>query len=622
MKNLQVLNPHFITFQNELFTVDVLGGVDLMQLERMVCTLRVSYKDYPPMRTTLDLYNDSQADKLIRSICDKWELKLLEVSKTVHTFITELESYKLHQINYPQLKDQPFELTGEEQQAAVKYLSDKNLITRLKDDFHKIGILGEDENALILFLAMASHRFENPFSALCLAKSAIGKSYLLNKLAECMPKGSYSFHTQISENALYYFDSSELNGKVLFVEDMDWTTEMLTPLATLQTQGKLIKTRATKNKDGLLHSTTFEVRGKLCLIAAAYSERSPERLSLPFLCLHLNHSQAQDALIMDYQKRCKAGQIDRAMIAQTARRLQSVIASLEPIGVINPYAPLIELPEDLPHPRKTLMLLLDFIDVVTFFHQHQREQQVNEQTGEVYIQTTPQDIELAFALLKNSLLHKADELSTSARGFYNWLKKFLAEAKTKEFTALDIRKAKAIHPRTLNRYLQELTLFNYVQITGGNKHRGGFIYKLTDLENVSARHAAVETSLQNTLDKINGTLCDLPQPTEQQPIEKPCDTAAKQTPSFFNKGYKRIRITEKEQHTLKLLLELEAQNPGREYLSSDIAALSQRSQSIEARYLKVLWEQGTLNRRWENRQYYYSLTTTSKTVSQNPLTNS
>ena len=90
MKNLQVLNPHFITFQNELFTVDVLGGVDLMQLERMVCTLRVSYQDYPPMRTTLDLYNDNQANKLIRSICDKWELKLLDVSKTVHTFITEL----------------------------------------------------------------------------------------------------------------------------------------------------------------------------------------------------------------------------------------------------------------------------------------------------------------------------------------------------------------------------------------------------------------------------------------------------------------------------------------------------------------------------------------------------
>ncbi len=317
-----------------------------------------------------------------------------------------------------------------------------------------------------------------------------------------MPPNAYSFHTQISENALYYFDSEQLNGKVLFIEDLDWTHQMLAPLATLQTGGKLIKTRATKNKDGLLHSTTFEVNAKLCLIACAYAEKNYENLSLPFLCLHLNHSPAQDIDIMNYQRRTSAGLIDKTLIVQTQRRLQCLISSLKNVSVINPFAPLIELPSDLPSPRKTLLLLLDFIDVVTFFFQHQREHKTNEQTGEIYIETTPQDIELAFSLLKNSLLRKVDELSTSARGFYNWLEKYLLEAKTKQFTALDIRKAKQIHPRTLNRYLQELTLFHYLQITGGNKHRGGFIYKQTDLGNLSARYVAVETSLQNTLEKI------------------------------------------------------------------------------------------------------------------------
>lgn len=500
---IQVHNPHFITAQTELFTIDVLGGVDLMQLERMVSTLRISYKDYPPLRSTLDLYNDNQTDKLIRTLCEKWELKLLEVSKAVHGFITELEKYKLERLKYPKSEElNTFERTEDEVRAAQAYLKDKNLIKNLKTDFNQLGILGEDENALILFLAMASHKYENPFSVLCLAKSAIGKSYLLQKLSECLPQNAYSFHTQISENALYYFESNQIDGKVLFIEDLDWTHQMLMPLSTLQTQGKLIKTRATKNKDGLLHSTTFEVSAKLCLIACAYSEKNYERLSLPFLLLHLNHSKAQDIEIMDYQRKISAGLIDKVAISQTAHRLKCVLASLEPIQVINPFAPLIELPQDLPHPRKTLLLLLDFINVVTFFHQRQRKQLVNEQTGEVYIETTPEDITLAFSLLKNSLLRKVDELSTSARGFYNWLKKFLTEANTKQFTALDIRKAKQIHPRTLNRYLQELTLFNYTQIVGGNKHRGGFIYKLNDLGNLFARHDAVETSLQNTLNNI------------------------------------------------------------------------------------------------------------------------
>ena len=596
---IKVHNPHFITAQTDQFTIDVLGGVDLMQLERMICTLRVTYQDYPPMRSTLDLYNDNQTDKLIRSICEKWELKLLEVSKTVHAFICELENYKLERLKYPKGKElTTFEMSEQERQTAKKYLSDKNLITNLKTDFKNLGILGEDENALILFMAMASHKYENPFSVLCLAKSGIGKSYLLQKLSECMPQNAYSFHTQISENALYYFDSHQLDGKVLFIEDLDWTNQMLTPLSTLQTQGKLIKTRATKNKDGLLHSTTFEVSAKLCLIACAYSEKNYENLSLPFLCLHLNHSQTQDIEIMNYQRKISAGLIDKTVISETAQRLKCVLASLENISVINPFAPLIELPTDLPHPRKTLLLLLDFINVVTFFHQHQRKQLVNEQTGEIYIESTPEDIKLAFLLLKNSLLRKVDELSTSARGFYNWLKKFLSEAKTKQFTALDIRKTKSIHPRTLNRYLQELTLFHYLQITGGNKHRGGFIYKLTELNDLATLQSGVEISLKNTLERIDVNPSNK---SEQVPQEN------KEVNPFFERDYKRIRINEKEKHTLKVLMELEAQNPNREYIISDISDITKRSTQTEGRHLKTLWQQGKLKRTFRNKKYYYTL---------------
>lgn len=630
MKKLLVHNPHFITYENELFTVDVLGGVDLMQIERMICTLRVSYQNYPPLRSTFDLYIDHQTDKFIRTICEKWELKLLDVSKAVHEFICELENYKLERLKYPKGKDlNAFEMNEDEAKTAKKYLSDKNLIVNLKTDFKNLGILGEDENALTLFLAMASHRYENPFSVLCLAKSGIGKSYLLQKLSSCMPQNTYSFHTQISENALYYFDSDQLDGKVLFIEDLDWTHQMLSPLATLQTQGRLIKTRATKNKDGLLHSTTFEVQARLCLIACAYSEKNYENLSLPFLCLHLNHSQSQDIDIMNYQKNRKAGLIDLHDITSTQRRLQCVISSLQNVSVINPFAPLIELPNDLPHPRKTLLLLLDFIDVVTFFFQHQREQKANEQTGEMYIETTPEDIKLAFLLLTNSLLRKADDLSTSARGFLCWLKKYLAEAKTTQFTTLDIRKAKQIHPRTLNRYLQELTLFNYLQIIGGNKHRGGFIYKLTNLEDLRSMQNGIETSLQNTLERLQ------PQPTEQateepQEIQEIQSTEPIENSCLPRLSAKRIRINDKEEHTLKLILDLEAQNPNREYLPTDFTAITGRDKQTEARHLKTLWEQGKLNRLKKDRQYFYTLvsatlntgTTTSKTVSQIAVSNS
>ena len=464
MQNLQITNPHFLTYQDDLLTIDVLGGVDLSHIERLICTLRISYKSYPPLRTTLDLYSDDQTDKLLRTLCDKYELQLVAASKSLHELILQLEAYRLEQLRYAGHRQvESFSLSEADQKQALKTLKSKALLNKLTQALNTTGIIGEDENALILFLALASHKYRSPFSVLCLAKSGIGKSYMLQKLSQCMPPGSYSFHTQISPNALYYMSSHELQGKALLIEDLEWTAQMLSPLATLQSQGKLVKTRATKDKDGMLHSTTFEVVANLCLLACAYSDKNYERMSLPFLCIHLNHSHAQDIAIMEYQKKCKAGLIPQDQIEQTQHQLRCMIASLKDIHVTNPYAPLIELPEDVAHPRKSLLLLLNFIEIISYFFQHQRKALTDKDTGELSIQTHPNDIALAFRLLKKSLFRRADELSTSARGFYHWLTDFLDQAKTQQFTALDIRKARSIHPRTLNRYLQELKLYSYVK---------------------------------------------------------------------------------------------------------------------------------------------------------------
>lgn len=635
LQSLQVHNPHFITCTDATFTIDVLGGVDLSQVERMVCTLRITFGNYPPHRTTLDLYNDSQTDKLIRTLCDKWELKLIDVSKSLHGLTLQLEDYRLNELRYAgKAKKQAFEPTPEDKKAAIRFLKSNNLLQLLIKHLNTTGILGEDDNAVILFLALASHRFSNPFSVLCLAKPGIGKSYILQKLSGCMPDGSYSFHTRISANALYYFDSSMIQDKALLIEDLEWTTQMLQPLATLQTQGRLVNTRATKNKDGMLHSTTFEVVANLCLVACAYADKNYEELGLPFLCLHLNHSHAQDIAIMEYQKKSKAGQVKADEVTHAQHLLKCVIATLQNVSVINPFATLINLPEDVAYPRKSLLLLLNFIEVITYFFQYQREQIIDESTGEVLIKTHPDDIELAFRFLKNNLFRRADELSTSARGFYHWLTRFLEEAKTSRFTALDIRKAKPIHPRTLNRYLQELKLFSYIQVVGGNKHREGFIYKLTNFGNQAGVQSRIEQDIQATLQAVwneyNKSKAPNQEQNQPQEVKEP---EQEQTPGPINtearnanestgaeRTIKRIRINEKEEYTLKLLLDFEAQQPQRIYLPEHFTAITGRNRLTEARYLKTLWEQGRLNREWKNRQYYYTLRAgSSETVSQNTM---
>jgi len=68
--------------------------------------------------------------------------------------------------------------------------------------------------------------------------------------------------------------------------------------------------------------------------------------------------------------------------------------------------------------------------------------------------------------------------------------------------ALDVRKIKRIHPRTLNRYLQELNLFNYIQIVGGNKYREGYLYKITNFDEDNTLNNSIITALQKTMEAI------------------------------------------------------------------------------------------------------------------------
>jgi hypothetical protein len=314
---------------------------------------------------------------------------------------------------------------------------------------------------------------------------------------------------------------------------------------------------------------------------------------------------------MEYQKKCKAGLINQTEIAQITRRLQCVIASLKTANIINPFATLINLPEDLPYPRKTLLLLLNFIETITFFNQYQRESVVNEQTGETFIKTVPADIELAFNLLKNSLFRRADELSTNARGFYVWLQEFLKKAETQQFTALDIRKSKRLHPRTLNRYLQELTLFNYLQIAGGNKYREGYRYKITDFDTENGFNTGIEKSLRTTLEKIRAehekqiSKTDGQTPlSDTQPAETQTDIS-RTAQETENSNKKRI-LRDKENYTLQVLSE---QEQGREFTINDVTALTKRSRQMEMMYLKTLWEQGKLSREVKFKQNYYKVVT-------------
>ena len=102
------------------------------------------------------------------------------------------------------------------------------------------------------------------------------------------------------------------------------------------------------------------------------------------------------------------------------------------------------------------------------------------------------------------LFRKADELSGAAREFYQFVsdksRKFTDPKRNggKGFYARNVREENRIHPRTLNRYLNELAEYGLLQITGGNKNTTGYSYKLVK----NRSYEALQKSIDGQIEKV------------------------------------------------------------------------------------------------------------------------
>jgi len=170
--------------------------------------------------------------------------------------------------------------------------------------------------------------------------------------------------------------------------------------------------------------------------------------------------------------------------------------------VRNPYAQHINLPESVFKPRRTMLLLLSFIETITFYHQYQREVKQDKESGEVYIETTPQDVEYGFKLLKEVLFSKSDELTGACRKFFEHLKSHLKKEKQESFYAAAIRRSMRLNPNNLKRYLIELSRHGYLKITGGSKYKG-YEYQIPDFSEYEQLKSSIDRKLESILLTIN-----------------------------------------------------------------------------------------------------------------------
>lgn len=508
---LNTHNPEYITFAAEGLQVIILGGVNLQQLDRLRLSLKISRTNsrdpLHSIRHTLDLYHSDYLEKFINKASEQLETGSTSIRRALAELTERIEEYRISRIeSMKEQRPKARELTEQRKQKAIRYLSTPDLMKRTGEDIGRTGLIGEENNRLLMYLVFTSRLREQPLHIISLGSSGTGKTYLQEKISELIPEQDKLEITILSENAFYYFDRKELKNKLVLIEDMDGAENVLYPLRELQSKKKISKTIPIKDAKGNLKTITLHVEGPISLAGTTTREKLYEDNANRSLLIYLDNSQPQKEKIMDYQRRLSAGRIDSKEEQELKEFFKDMQSVLKPIRVRNPFAEYLKLPEYVFKPLRTNSHYLAVIETITFYHQYQREVKTDPVSGERYIETTLEDIEWANRLLKEVLLAKSDELSQAERSFFESLKKWVKEKDKESFYAKEIREAFRMHPSKVKRYLHSLNTYNLIRITGGNRFKSGFEYEVIAPDEYKNLSDAVNTVLDEVLKEIKSNL--------------------------------------------------------------------------------------------------------------------
>lgn len=263
-RSLDVSNPEYIRWQKDNLLISILGGLGLHPLDKLKVTLKIERTDsrspLHSIRHSLDLYHDDQSEKLIRKAAERLETGSREMQLAIAELTQELENYRLEQIELQKPKKaEKRTLSVIRKEKAIQFLQSENLLQKTNELIGKSGMVGEETNRLLMYLVFTSRLREQPLHIISLGASGTGKTYLQEKIAELIPEEHKLEITTLSENALYYFERTELKNKLVLIEDLDGANDdkILYAIRELMSKKRISKTIPIKDAKGNMKTITL-----------------------------------------------------------------------------------------------------------------------------------------------------------------------------------------------------------------------------------------------------------------------------------------------------------------------------------------------------------------------------
>ncbi len=439
---------------------------------------------------TLDLYSLRARGSFITQAAVELHLKEDVIRHDLGSLLRQLEALQETVVAQALAPEVNAAMAPEDEQEALALLKDPQLLDHILTDFTRCGVIGEETNKLIGYLAATSRKLAAPLAVMVQSSSAAGKSSLMEAVLAFMPEEDKVQYSAMTGQSLFYMGTTDLKHKILALAEEEGVASASYALKLLQSEGVLSIASTGKDPEtGKLVTQEYRVEGPVMIFSTTTAIDHDEELLNRCLTLGVDESREQTRAIhqQQRQKRTLEGLFARQAKDRLLKQHRNAQRLLRPLAVRNPYADALTFPDERTRLRRDHEKYLTLIDTVALLHQHQRKIHAAEQDGEriEYIEVTVEDVEIANRLAHEALGRSLDELSPQTRRLLERVGAMVAEQCASQailrtdyrFSRREVREYTGWSDFQVKVHMHKLEQLEYVLV-----HRGGrgqsFVYEL------------------------------------------------------------------------------------------------------------------------------------------------
>ncbi|MFO0571940.1 MAG: CHC2 zinc finger domain-containing protein [Polyangiaceae bacterium] len=439
---------------------------------------------------TVELYSARQRAVFTKQASDELGLEERVVKRELGAVLLKLEERQEAEKKAAAGEKARPEITDVERQDALELLRDPQLFERLLADFRRCGVVGEETNKLVGYLAATSRKLDEPLAVILQSSSAAGKSSLMEAVLALMPEEERVQYSAMTGQSLFYMGESDLAHKILAIVEEEGAERASYALKLLQSEGEL--TIASTGKDpatGRLVTQEYRVEGPVMIFLTTTAIEVDEELLNRCIVLTVDEGREQTRAIHELQREAQTlegllAKHDRSRIRKLHQNAQRL---LRPLAVVNPHARELRFLDHQTRTRRDHTKYLGLIRAIALLHQYQRPVREVEHRGEKirYIEASREDIALANRLAQEVLGRSLDELPPQTRRLLELTDELVA-SETKRlgldrcdyrFSRRQVREHTRWGNTQLRVHLERLVEMEYLLVHRGGRGQG-FSYEL------------------------------------------------------------------------------------------------------------------------------------------------